>query len=262
VAAMRITERTAGTSPVGSVMSMLWCIMLAGMLCRTAQAQISYGGGPDSFQSVAPAWVSVDFTFDGGELPESSFEFVDPAWGVVYTRRGFAFSAARGVQKSSVDDDLTLLDVLLIGYGAFTPYRSESRSLEVLVPVGLSSGYRKVSRDSEDAVIQAFEFTTLSIGAGLGLGHSTERTNLLIRAIPFYGLATRSIGNDTGSTATLDTDVELGIGPITDGLGITLGYGYRWQMWNLKASALFEGISDDAFDYSGSMHTVRIGVLF
>lgn len=241
---------------------MLTLVVLAGLLARTAPAQISYGGGPESYQSVAGAYVAVDFTFDGGDLPESSFEFVEPAWGVVYTRPGFAFSAARGVQKSGDDDDLKLIDALLIGYGAFRPFRSESRSLEVLVPVSLSSGYRKVSRDSEEAVIQAFEFTTLSIGAGLGLSHSTEHTNLLVRAMPFYGLATRSIGNDTGSTATFDADVELGIGPFTDRLGITLGYGFRWQKWNLKASALFEGISNESFDYSGTMHTARIGLLF
>ncbi|NNF04310.1 MAG: hypothetical protein HKN17_07575 [Rhodothermales bacterium] len=227
-----------------------------------AFAQISYGGGPQAYQSIAPAYIGVDFTFDGGELPESSFEFVEPVWGIVYSRPGFSFSAARGVQDASDSDDLTLIDVLLLGYGAFTPFRSETRAFELLVPVGLSSGYRKVSRNSASSVIQAFEFTTFSIGAGLGLGHRTEKTNLLIRAMPFYGLATRSIGNENGSTATFDTDVELGLGPFSDRIGVTLGYGFRWQKWNLKASALFEGISDETFDYSGTMHTFRVGVLF
>lgn len=255
-------EQTAGGASVRAALAALALVVPAGLLSLTAQAQISYGGGPETYQSVAPAFVGVNFTFDGGTLPESSFEFTEPAWGIVYARPGLAFSVARGVQKSSEDHDLTLFDALLLGYGAFRPFRSESRSLEILVPVGLSSGYRKVSRDSEDAVIQAFEFTTFSIGAGLGLIHSTEHTNLLVRAMPFYGLATRSIGNDTGSTTTLDADVELGIGPFTDRFGITLGYGFRWQKWNLKASALFEGISREAFDYSGTMHTVRIGLLF
>lgn len=240
----------------------LAALLLLALLPVAAQAQISYGGGPEAYQSVTPAYIGVDFTFDGGELPESSFEFVEPVWGVVYTRPGFAFSAARGRQKASDADDLTLTDVLLLGYGAFTPFRSESRSFELLLPVGLSSGYRKVSRDSDDSVIQAFEFTTLSIGAGLGFGHRTEKTNLLVRAMPFYGLATRSIGNENGSTTTFDADVELGIGPLTDRFGVTLGYGFRWQKWNLKASAFFEGISNETFDYSGTMHTFRVGLLF
>lgn len=256
------SDSRGGSAPIRGSHRLLATLVLAGLLPISAYAQISYGGGPEAHQSITPAYIAVDFTFDGGDLPESSFEFTEPVWGIVYTRPGFAFSIARGVQKMSDADDLTLIDALLLGYGAFRPFRSESRSMELLIPVGLSSGYRKVSRDSDTTVIQAFEFTTLSLGAGLGVGHSTERTSLLVRAMPFYGLATRSIGNETGSTTTFDADVELGIGPISDRFGVTLGYGFRWQKWNLKASAFFEGISNETFDYSGTMHTFRVGLLF
>ena len=238
------------------------CVTLLSLMPISTHAQISYGGGPEAHQSIAPAYIGVDFTFDGGELPESSFEFTEPVWGVVFTRPGLLLSAARGVQKAQDDDDLTFIDALLLGYGAFRPFRSETRAFELLIPIGLSSGYRQVSRDSDTAVIEAFEFTTLSIGTGVGIAHVTDRTNLLIRAMPFYGLATRSIGNENGSTTTFDADVELGLGPFTDRFGVTLGYGFRWQKWNLEASAFFEGISNETFDYSGTMHTLRVGLLF
>lgn len=234
-------------------------LLLAG-LARPVSAQISYGGGRSAGQSVGVSVSSVRFSFTGSEVPSANFNFDHPVYGLVLSRPGILVGAGRGRQAQSDGDALTLTDFHLTAWGALRPFEREG--IQPTVPIGLQSSYRRVSRSRDTGSFDAFEFTVLALGAGVGFERQGQTSLVSGRVMPMFGIASRAIGTDTGTSALLDADLDATFGPWGGRFGLSVGYGFRWQRWNLNTSRFLPDAADDTFDYTGSMHTIRLGLLF
>lgn len=250
----------------GSVAKSSVVALVVGLSCQNTYAQLSYGGGRSASQAAGLSVSWVQFDYDGSSTPDVNFNFSNPAVGVVLSRPGLLANYSRGTQSDPQGDDLTLTDFGLMVYGAFTPFPGKKagsgNSIVPIVPIGIQTSYRRVSRERDTGTFNAFEFTVAAIGAGLGVQRETGSSQFLIRAMPMFGIAARSFGGDTGTSRLVDVDAELTLGPWSGRFGMMLGYGFRWQDWRLNSSRLLTEETSDTFDYAGSVHAVRLGLIF
>jgi len=244
-------------------MRILSGLLLTALVASSAQAQISYGGGDNPATSAGIQLAQVDFSFDREGAPDASFSFVDPTYGIFYSRKGFSASVARGTSSLADGGDLVLLDATVSGWTGIRPFQNTNEgSIDLFFPVGLSSDYRKVKKKGGEVDADIFEVTVVAIGAGIGATTGIRGSDVSIRALPYFGLASRSFGNDTGTSAIFSTDVEWASGTINDRFGIYLSYGYRWQQWNLNSSIVLGETTGGDLTYRGSYHAVQLGITF
>lgn len=243
----------------------LWAALMLLWIPGAASAQMfTYGGdrsGPS--QSLAVGYYLINFEFDGDEEPTPSFDFVDPAYGFVYSRPNFLVTFAFGNQGAGDGrDELRLVDASFFVWGGFQLLRGDQeRRVSLYIPILLHSSYRRVSRDApDDEFLDAFDFAVIGLGSGLGFRGGGKGWVVEARATPILGLAVRSFGDTTGSARILDTDVQIHFDSLFSQFGLTLGYGYRLQAWNIGASNLFPNITNDLFDYSGNQQLFRVGI--
>ena len=223
-------------------------------------------GGDRPIQSLSVGYTVIDFSFDGDGEPSPSFEFSQPLYSVVYTRPSFIISVGYGTQdpaNPSVDDrQVRMLDLGLSTWGRIMLTGRSAGASRVFVPIVLHSNYRRVAPEGEeDSLTDSFNMTVLGLGAGLGyIGNLGGKVTLEARATPIIGLAIRSFGDTRGSSRLFDGDVQLHFGPLLNGFGLSLGYGFRAQAWNISASDLIPNSRNDLFDYKSLQHTFRVGV--
>ncbi len=211
-------------------------------------------------QAISAGFFLIDFTFDGDVRPDPVFDFTDPAFGLTYARPNLFASVAFGSQSGAEGDaDRRLFDFSAFLWGEVQPFRFEEESrARFFVPVALHSGYRRVSRQgADDNLLDAYEVSVLGLGAGAGFEIQGRNVRVEGRALPVIGLASQSFGSSSGLSTLFDADLQVHLGPLANGLGITLGYGFRLQRWNPGGSGLQSG---DFFDYSGSQQLFRAGV--
>lgn len=229
-------------------------------------AQLSYGGGRSASQAAGVGVAFISFDYEGAPSPDANFSFSNPAYGVVLSRPGFLAGFHRGTQDSPGGDQLTLTEFGLLAFGSFRPFPSprgaSPRRLEPIVPLGVQTTYRRVSRDLDTGTFNAFEFTVAAIGAGLGVQRETRSSLFIFRAMPMFGIAARSFGGDTGTSRIVDVDAELQLGPWSDRFGLMLGWGFRWQDWNVNSSRLLTDANEGVFDYAGTVQSIRLGLIF
>lgn len=203
--------------------------------------------------------VGMDFRFDGSAPSEVVFAFDEMAYGLFYNRQSLVLAYVRGSQTIADDDKLTLTDFSLSGWLPFrffeTPKESE---IDVFFPVGLESNYRRIKRTKQGVEIDAFEYTVLAAGTGLGASSAMLNGVMSARGLAYYGIASRSFGFDTDTSAILRLDVDWTSGLVTDRFGVSVGYGYRWQKWYSDMGDL----TGDDFDFVGKQHSVRLGISF
>lgn len=223
----------------------------------------------ESFRPDISAGISInatEFTFDGFDCIElcettGGFTFSEPMYGIVISRREWMLSLARGTQKGSseVVGDRELITAAILAWTALRPFGlDDPADLRVFVPVGLHSGYRKLSRDGDAGKVDEFESTVIGIGVGIGAEKTSRRTRIAARVIPFVGVATRSVGFGQGTTTMLDADVEVSFGPAVGKFGIMIGYGFRWQKWSLDNVGIMGSKGDQ--EYRETRHGFRLGV--
>lgn len=237
------------------------------LVARPAAAQL-FGydqEGPRDVQSLSVGYAMVDFDYAGGDTVATSFAYQDPAYALVYTRPNFEASVAYGRRDARGDTlggTLALLDVGVGTWGVIG--LSDALQLPRTrfgIPIMLFVRLRRASRsDAAETVTESFEITSVGLGTGLVLSRSFgQQVHLEGRLTPGIALAQRALGDTAGSARSIDGGVQLHIGPLYQGYGLTLGYGYRWQRWDLDASG-FDDAPDDFFDYAGTQHVVRLGV--
>lgn len=245
---------------------------LAGLALLAAPAafaqQFSYGADAErATQALSFGYFVIDFEYDGEGTPPLSFAFSEPAYGVVYTRPNFFASLAYGTQSAADPArdarTLRLLDATITTWGEiFLANRRAERGFRVSLPIALHTNYRRVSPEGEEnSLTESFNVTVLGLGAGLGVTFlGSERVTLEARATPILGLAVRSFGDSAGSARLLDTDVQLHLGQLAGRFGVSVGYGFRYQVWNGTSSTLLSELTEDLFDYKGRHHLLRVGV--
>lgn len=203
-----------------------------------------------------------------------SFEFDGPLYGATYTRPNFHVAFAYGSDERTSSDpdcepapcgpttvDLRMLDASITTWGEIrlTGVPGKGR---LFVPIALHTGYRRVAPQGlEDSLVDAFNITVLGIGTGFGgVAELGAGLRLEARATPIIGLALRAFGESAGSSLLFDGHVQAHAPGLAGRFGLSAGYGYRAQKWNVSASQLFPTTLDDLFDYSGHSHAATIGV--
>ena len=221
-------------------------------------------------QSLSLGYIPVHFAYDGDDpAPPVRFGFDAPAYGAVFTRPNLKASVAIGTDEQpdaeGVERDRRLLELALFAWGAFYPVPEwAGERYRLYVPVLLHSGFRRV-RDSgpADDFDNDFDVTSLGLGTGVGAGGRLgERVLFEARATPVFGLATRQFDGSVGTTRLFDADVQVHLGPLFGRLGISAGYGFRAQAWNLRGSEFLNEAVAELYDYRGSQHSFRVGVNF
>lgn len=240
------------------------CILvLAVCTAPTAHAQFSYGGGSDAVRAAGPMMSLVDFSFQPGNAPDVSFAFEDPAYGIFYRREGFLGRIFWGAGSDTDGSDLVLVEGSVDAWGAlrFTERDAESGP-DFYFPVGLHGDYRKVTKQSEDVDGTVFEVSVIALGAGVGLDLPTGGGALSMRTKPFFGIASRAFGTETGTSAGLSIDLDWALPEISSRLGLYVGWGYRWQRWLMSASSVFAEAGSENIEYRSRSHAVQVGLTF
>jgi len=249
---------------IRAIESAVLAVCMMGCVAGPAAAQFNYGGGGSrTARAVGPLLTVVDFSFRPPQAPDVSFEYSDPAIGLFYSREGFMGRLVRGSGMDADGDKMTLVDGSVDAWAAVRPFGSpDSKALDVFFPIGLYGDYRKVSKQDESTLATVFEVSVAAIGVGAGVNLTLAGSHLSLRSQPFFGLASRAFGTDTGSSAGYMVDIEWTLPEIRSGLGAYAGWGYRWQRWLLNASAVFAQSNTRRVEYRGFRHAFQIGLTF
>lgn len=241
--------------------------LLSLLLVPSALAQ--FGGRDIAGQALLGTWSPIDFSYEGGdEDPFLRYDFSNPAYGVTYLRPNFEAHLVFGRQTVADGTGGTLerdLTDAAIETWASLPFLPEfgGEALRLTLPILLHSDYRRVGNSesgNDENPADDFNFTTIGLGFGLGVeNYFSDRALLEARVIPALGLALRSFGDATGRSALLTAAVTLHTAPFAGRFGLSLGYSFRWQDWNVNASSVFRN-NRDIFDYRSTQHLVRIGL--
>lgn len=218
--------------------------------------------GPRPTQSLSFLTAAIGFSFDGESDPETRFDFDARAYGAAYTRPSFSAWLLLGADEPVGTDRLRLIDASISTWAeiGLSPSPSQHRN-RAFIPVMLHSNHRRVAgADAGNSAVDAFSVTVLGIGTGFGFNGHLGRLQIETRATPVIGFATRSFGDATGSSILFDGDLLLHFGPLLGRVGLSAGYGFRTQRWNVGGSDLLQDEEDDLFDYRGSMHLFRAGI--
>ncbi len=244
--------------------AVLGAVVLLGPVRPAAAQFFSFDGGADlAVQSVSAAYSLIDFSFDGEEEPLLVFDFDQPVYGLVYARPRILITFFVGDQDA--DDqgrqDLRLLDVSLATWGELYLQGLGEGRTRVFVPILLFSNYRRVAPRGDATEFDAFNVTVLGLGAGLGLRRAFGEAVLFeTRAHPIFGLSSSSFVDAVGTAHLFEADAQLHLARLLGRLGLSLGYTFRSQVWNVNASDLFPDLTDELFDYRGRQHLFRLGV--
>ncbi len=234
---------------------------LAAIAAAPARAQMfSYAvQRPQAVRSLSFAYVMIDFDYRGGGEPPARFDYAAPAYGLLYSQPNLRASVAYGRDTDAGGRELRLLQASISTWGNLW---LTNRTTGLAVPIGIVSNYRRVVPEgSEDSLVDGFNVTVLGLGAGLSYAAEfSDHVSAVARAMPSIGLALHAFGDTAGSSYLFDGIVEIKAIEIADRFGVSVSYGYRAQVWNVGASELLIGQTDDLFDYVGSEHTISLGL--
>lgn len=216
---------------------------------------------PRAVRSLSAGYQWTTFRYNGAREPTESFDYEAPAYAISFAQSNMEASIAFGHQNAGAGlRDLRLLDAELFLWGGFPI--TTSRTFRLYLPLVLHSGYRSVDEREQDLPsIDAFNLTTLGLGTGVGLESTLgRRIQLRGQITPLAGLALRTLEGTAGRTWLLRGKAQLHIPRVIRRYGLSIGYTYRYQRWNIDASDLFPTISDDLFDYKNRQHVFHVGV--
>ncbi len=238
-------------------------VLLAPGSIASAQ-QFPFRSSVQAVQTFSAGYFLIDFEFDGDERPLFVFDFVEPAYGLVYSRPHFLVTFALGDQSADGEghEALRLLDVSFTTWGELRLAGMSAGRSRAYIPIALFSNHRRVSpQGSASTLLDAFNVTVLGLGAGLGLESVLGKTVFFeARANPILGFATSSLTDAFGSAYLIDADAQLHLAQLFGAVGLSLGYSFRLQVWNVNTSDLFPDATDELFDYKGRYHLFRVGM--
>ena len=242
---------------------MLKKLVLLGLVAllsvSSSQAQAGFSEGDAPMRGAGLTAVAIDFSFDGTAPSEVVFTFDGPAFGLFYDREPLLVSYIRGTQDIGPQDRLVLTDFSISGWMPFRPFGLKaSKKADLFLPIGIDTNYRRIKRTQGDVEVDAFEYTVIAAGAGLGLIVPVFKGELAARGLSYYGIATRSFGNSTDSSAIVDVEIDWSSPLLTNRFGIQIGYGYRWQKWYSDLG----DFAGQSYDFVGKHHALRLGLTF
>jgi len=231
-----------------------------------AQAQMfSYGGSARrSVQALSFVAYFIDFEYTGQREPDVRLDFSDVAYGLMYNRPSFSAAIVWGTssrEPGTAGTKLNIVDASLTFWGNVIRSGRDGSS-QFGIPIVVFSGYRTVDPSLSTVPNDGFNYSSLGIGAGATF-HSelSSRFWIDVRAWPVISMSFRSFEGFAGSMFLVDTDAQLNVVDLFNTVGLSIGYGFRYQSWNNNESGLPGGIlRADQFDYKSAQHMVRAGI--
>ena len=228
-----------------------------------ARAQM-FAYEPNRTRSVSTLSVGyhlIDFSYNGSGAPATRFDFDDPVYALRFTRQSIDLMLAYGWRSASGDDPgARFAEASFLGWSGFllTP----GSTTRLYLPLALHSSYRAVGETLRgNTASDLFNFTTLGLGSGLVLERRfADAVNLQARVLPVLALALRSFEGFAGDSRMLDLDAQVELLRLFGNYGLTLGYGFRGQGWDVDAGQFTQAVPEDWFDYKSRMHMLRVGV--
>lgn len=152
----------------------------------------------------------------------------------------------------------TLLDVSAMAWFQPSFARMERSNSTLSVPVGGLIAWRRVTLEKNVLAVNA-----ILLGAGGELSYTLgRRARMQIRGIPFVGITGSEVADGIGLSWAADAEARLQIAEVFSSLGLTIGYTFRYQFWNVNGSRAFSNAVDEFYDYNGKVHAVAAGIWF
>ena len=244
-------------------MMRLGLVLLLMLPVGVASAQFQYGGGPRGARSAGPMLSLVDFNYEPEGVPEVAFSYANPAYGLFYSRQGFVVRLMRGAGDAPDGGNYVLVDGQLQAWGTYRPFKGSGEGgVDVFLPLGIHGDYRQLRVEGTAESGTVFDVTVVALQGGLGVALPVGRTDLALRAAPFFGIASRSFGNETGSSAGYSVDAEWATPELKGRYGLYAGWGFRWQRWLLSAASALVRPESDNVEYRSTVHAFQVGLTF
>ncbi len=159
------------------------------------------------------------------------------------------------------EGDRTLLDLSAMGWILPAFAKSQRAKTVIAMPIGFLVAWRRLTAGSDDVI--PFRASAIMLGAGGSLMHNlNRRMELELRVMPLAGITTSQVADAAGFSWAADAEVCLGIARILSSLGLTVGYSFRYQLWNVNGSRVFSEAVDELYDHAGTVHTMSAGIWF
>lgn len=228
------------------------------------------GGDVRHAQALSVSLSAVSFQHDRPPQGEQSpLVYEGPLVGLHLTSQNNALAVYYGNRPTEEAGGANFLDVSGMLWGRWSPIEALSEgSTRAFLPIALFANYRRVqspesSDVDNDQVIRSLEFDAFAFGLGAGLGAEQQVGRQFLvrgRAIPVVGFSERSTFGGTffsDPTYLLDAGLEVVLGDLYHGMGLSLGYGYRAQVWRMSPIA---STDEETTVYDGTHHHVRLGL--
>lgn len=244
-------------------MTRLGLVLLLMLPVSVASAQFQYGGGPRAARSAGPMLSFVDFTFEPAGAPAAAFAFSNPAYGLFYSRQGFVLRLMRGTGDRPGGGSFVLVDGQLQAWGSVRPFGDGGEDgVDVFLPVGLHGDFRQLRLNGTADNGTFFDVTVVALQGGLGVALPVGSSDLAARATPFFGLASRSFSNETGTSAGYTVDVEWASPELRGRFGLYAGWSMHWQRWLMNAAATLVNPESEHVEYRSTAHAFQVGLTF
>ncbi|GEM_PF-4441278 len=232
-----------------------WCILGVVLLP-------SWGWGQPLF-SLAPS-LETPFSLGGGyyalhfqpdEGSTSELSYTAAAYGIYYARSDLEASLVYGpsTRRSGYH---RLLDAAFLVHYPLVLWHTDR--VQWSIPLGLEVRYRAVNKQAEQAE-PAFQAMSFLIAAGPALRARVGNLQVEGKATYALGISSRPFSNQTGRASRAGVHVRLHLRDLFSSYGLTLGYGYSIQEWNI-ASSVFSRERATRWHYRDAMQIVTLGV--
>ena len=219
----------------------------------SAQAQPLLPGRQQ--HGLAPTVASIDFSYAGDNAPEARYDYGGIAYGLTYSNRGSRFMILFG----RADPGHSVMSVSLSTWGFVSFANVVRRQTRLGIPLGVMVTARRVTEGGSGR--EAYRASNIGLGIGGALQHMlNRRTILYARVSPFAGITTSPLVDLVGFSWLTEADLQLEMEEVFRGIGLILGYSFRYQFWNLNGSGPFSESVDKNLDYRGFDHVLRAGI--
>lgn len=193
----------------------------------------------------------IDHVYTGSALDHDPFDFRGMGIGLSYA--GPQIRGAGIVARNFLD--LSAMTWMLPDFA-----RIDRGGTMVAVPVGLMTAWRRVSARNATA---PYSVNAILIGTGGMLVHSlARRARIELRAMPLAGVTGSQIADAVGISWAADAELRLLVADVFSSFGLTVGYTFRYQFWNVNGSRVISDAVDELYDYAGTIHTFSVGGQF
>ncbi len=198
----------------------------------------------------------IDHAYVGSEAIGGDYDYQGIGLGLSYIGNQVRASLLFGRSN----EPRTFLDVSAVGWLAPSFTRIKRGNTTFSAPMGFLAAWRRTTAEKNVAPLGA---TAILFGAGGELVHSmNDRARARLRVIPLAGITGSQVSDAVGFSWAVDAEARFFVAEVFSRFGLTIGYTFRYQLWNINGSRAFSESIDEVYDYASRVHTLSAGVWF